>query len=144
LFLVVERGNEPSVAPLLWEGGRVPSAQELERLPGLLWESRARWQSPERLGPIFRVLYTVVTLSRADMFTDEVGTVVARGIQRPDLTPTVRPSSFPSWTFLAAALGPDGFLRWLIQDTPRLLGLVAGGAAVIHEFDPSRPMPDVR
>ena len=142
IFLVVEQGNEPWVVPLLWEGGPVPSPQELEQLPGLLWESRGKWQAEERIGPVFRALYQVITQSQDEMFTDEVGTVVAKGIQRPDLTPNVTPSDFLSWTFAAAALGPDRSLRWLIEDTPRLLSLVATGAVVVHEHDPSIPLPN--
>jgi len=142
IFLVVEEGNEPWVVPLLWEGGPVPSPQELEQLPGLLWESRGKWQAPERVGPIFRALYKVMTPSQDEVFSDEVGTVVARGIHRTDLKPTVNPSSFLSWPHAAAALGHDGSLRWLIKDTPRLLDLVATGAVLVHEFDPSGPMPD--
>lgn len=142
IVLVVKEGHDPWVVPLLWEGGRVPSPQELEQLPGLLWESRGKWQAPERIGPIFREIYKVDTWSRDQIFTDEVGTVIARGIQRPDLTPTVTPRSHSSWTFLALTLGPDGSLRRNIENTPHLLDLVATDAVVIHEFDPSKTMPD--
>jgi hypothetical protein len=142
LFVVVEEGNEPSVVPLLWGGGAVPSREELEQLPGLLREARARWQVPERIGPIFRVSYRVITLSRDEMFNADIGTVVARGIQRPDLTPSVPPSSFLSWPFAAAALAPGALLRQLIEDTPRLLDLVAAEAVGVHEYDPTGPTPD--
>jgi hypothetical protein len=142
IFVVVEQGNEPCVVPLLWTGGSVPARDELARLPGLLWESRGKWQAPERVGPVFRSIFKVITGSRDEMFNDEIGAVVARGIQRPDLAPTVDASHYMSWRSAAAALGPDGSVRWLINDTPRLLDLVATGSVVVHEYDPSRPMPD--
>jgi hypothetical protein len=136
LFAVVGGGSRPIVAPLLWEGGKVPAREELERLPGLLEEARAPWQAPERIGPISRVVFEVSTLAKDELFTEELGSVVARDVHRPDLEPTRRPTSYPTWGYLAEAVGPKGYLRRAMADTPRLLALIESGAAELREYDP--------
>ena len=136
LFAVVEGGHEPTVVPLLWEGGTIPPHEALKRLPGLLTEGRTPWQAAERLGPISRIVFEVSTLAKDELFTDELGTVVAREVHRPGLRPTRRPTSYPTWGYLAEAIGPKGYLRRAMADTPRLLALLESGAARLLEYDP--------
>lgn len=133
LFFVAREGHEPVVVLLLWGGGPTPTRSELDDLPGALWEARARWQAEERVGAIFRAVYEIWTVMKEDVFSGELGEVVARGVHRPDLETTFRPTSCPSWAALADALVEDGWLRRLLADAPRLHALVESGAATAHE-----------
>jgi hypothetical protein len=83
LFLVVDHqeynGLHPVVEAYAWEGGRLPSEQELRELPLVVTD---RSILPEQRVAPRPHMWVVMTHRRAAVFSEEIGSVIARGVKR--------------------------------------------------------------
>lgn len=106
--------TEPVLATLLWEGGPLPSREEMARLP-LLMDDR-----DDRRGP--RLSLTVAfTPTHGKLALATFGEVVERGVARPDVDlEAERPyDSYATWLFLSRWVGGPWFGR-CVELTRRL------------------------
>jgi hypothetical protein len=106
--------TEPVLATLLWEGGPLPSRDELARLPLLLDDRN------DRRGP--RLSLTVAhTPTRGRMALANFGEVVERGVERPDVdVEAEKPYNlYSTWLSLSAWVGGPWFRR-CVELTRRL------------------------
>jgi len=107
LFIVVdhisESGRRSAVPPpvlevLLWEGGEVPSADELVTMPVLLEVGHK--------GGLRAHMVAVDTYAKDGIFEPEFGEIVATGIQRPPSRSFWElPESYTSWPNLVGWIG---------------------------------------
>ena len=121
LFVVVDiapahppGSTEPVLATLLWDGGPLPSREEMARLP-LLLDDR-----DDRRGPRLS-LTRAYTPTRGRLALANFGEVVARGVARPDVDLEAEQpyDSHATWLFFAGWVDGPWF-RSCVELTRRL------------------------